>query len=509
MTLFPSSLDYSDRDFESLNARVFDLITSVFPTWTADQVHNFGNVLVDSFCFVGDVLNFYQDQQAREGRFEFVQLRRNMQALAKLINYYLPGRQAATADVVLTITNPDQLTGTVSAAITPTILGTRAVTDPVRGEIQGAVTFNIGAGEIEKTFSWEHSITQTPFVVASSGKANQRILAPFGPFLEGTDEVDTPTQGPWVRVDSLYGSGPNDPHYRLLLDQNDRGEFVFGDGKNGVVPVGDITMDYKTGGGPNGNVEAGSLTKLETSFADTEGNTAHVVATNAVDAEGGLGREEVEAARINAPESLRVLTRTVAREDYEINAKRVPAVGRALMLTSNEDVGISENRGKLFIIPATGGDASQVILDAVDNIITVLYPKTVTFQVDVLTAVYLQISVEARIYLRHGVQPSDAKKAVNDALEDFFEPMLANGTENPNVDFGWNYKDVDDNPAGEIAWSDVFNVVRDLTTYIRKVDAGSTGFLLNGLRTDVYIPNWKFPSLGQVTVINGDDGTEI
>jgi hypothetical protein len=509
MSTLPENLDYSDKDFESLRARMFDLIRSVFPTWTADAVANFGNILVESFCFTSDVLTFYQDQQAREGRFKYVQLRKNVIALSKLINYELDGAEAATADLVLTVTNPEQLVGTVVPSSTPVVVGTRSVTNPVKGEIQGALSFDIEGGETEKTVGWEHSLTQPKYIVASTGAGDQRILAPFGPFLVGSDIVSTVDQGVFTKVDSFFTSGPNDAHYRIEVDQNDRALFIYGDGKNGIIPTGNITHEYKTGGGTVGNVESGSLSKIEGSFVDSVGNKAFVTSVNNYEAEGGIPREEVASAKENAPLSLRVLNRTVAREDYEINAKRVPSVGRALMLTSNEDVTINENRGKLFVIPKTGGTPSQAILDEVYTMVTDTYPNTITFQLEVLAAVYKVIDVRAVIYLKQNITPSTAKAAVIAALEDYFEPMLADGTQNPNVDFGYNYKDEDGNPAGEIAWSDVQNVVRDLTTYIRKVDAGSNGFTLNGLRSDVTIPNWMFPALGQVTVINGDTGTEI
>lgn len=509
MTLLPPNSNYSDKDFESLRSRLFDLINSVYPKWTTDTVHNFGNILIEGYCFVGDVLGFYQDQHAREGRFGTVQLRKNMIALTKLIEYQLKGATASTCDVLLTITNYEDLVGTVMPSNPIVIIGTSAITNPIRGEIQGTVSFDLSSSETSKTFDWQNSLTQTPYVIASTGKINQRIFLPFGPFLTGSDLVETLTQGPWLKVESFFDSGPSDPHYRVSVDQNDRAEYIFGDGKNGVIPVGNITCKYKTGGGIFGNVESGSLKNIEGSFVDSEGNTAHVVATNEAGAEGGSPREEVEAARVNAPESIRVLNRTVAREDYEINAKRVDGVGRPLMLTSNEEVSIGENRGKLFIIPKSGGTPSQAMLDAVTSMVTEEYPKTITFQLEVLAAVYKTINVRAVVFLQRNTSKRDTKAAIIAALEDFFEPMLADGTINTNVDYGWNYKDADGNPAGEVSWSDVFNVVRDLTTYVRKVDSGSTGFTLNGLRSDVSIPNWQFPKLGAVTIINGDDGTEL
>ncbi len=78
---------------------------------------------------------------------------------------------------------------------------------------------------------------------------------------------------------------------------------------------------------------------------------------------------------------------------------------------------------------------------------------------------------------------------------------------NPLVDFGYYYKDGDGNPASELAWSDVFNVLRDLPE-VRKLDAGD-GLYLNGLREDVAIGVFKFPQLGTITVIDGDTGNSL
>lgn len=509
MTILPSHTDYTDKDFDAIRARTFSLIKSVFPTWTDFAVSSFQNILVELFCWVLDFLTFYQDQQAREGRLGTVVLRKNMIALLKLINYQMSGAVAATADVIVTISNPSALTGNViPSGSSPVVCKTQAITSPIRGELISPV-FSIPVVDVSKTFVWEHSLTQPAHVVASTGLADQSFSLPSTPFLsDGSEVVSTPTQGTWTQVDTFYNSGPTDAHYRIDVDQNDRAFVIFGDGVNGAIPVGNITVNYRTGGGIYGNVEAGSLVKLEGAFVDSVGTAAYLTAMNPAAATGGLPREEVDAARIAAPESLRVLTRTVSREDYEINAKRVDGVGRALMLTSNEFSGIGENRGQLYIVPSTGGTPSQSLLEAVDTMCTVTYPKTVTFQLEVLPAVYLTIHVRAIVYLTENSVPSTVRAAIVANLEDFFEPMLASGEPNTNVDFGYNYKDVDGNPAGEIAWSDVHNVVRD-TTGVRKVDTSPDGFTLNEVRSDVNIPNWQFPSLGDVTVINGDTGGEI
>lgn len=503
MPLLPPNYDYTNKDFLSIRERAFDMIRSVYPTWSDEAVANFGNHMVESYGWILDVLMFYQDGQAREGRIAFAQLRRNMIALCKMLSYELDSATAATTDVTLTITNAAALSGTVTPAATPVVVQTEEVTTPIKGELQGTVSFNLALGETSKVFTWEHSTTQTPYVVASNGRPDQEIILPFGPFLWGSEVVSTPTQGTFTRVDSFYNSGPSDYHYRTQVDQNDRATIIFGDDKNGAIPIGNIRNAYKTGGGIYGNVEEGTLRKVPGKFVDSLGHTAYITATNAAAAEGGTPREEVEAARVNGPQSIRVLNRTVAREDFEINAKRVAGVGRALMLTSNETTVIGENRGKLFVVPTTGGVPSSLLLQQVEDMLTLPppdgYPHTLTFQLEILPAAYKDINIDVTIWIRDGYVPSEVRAAILANLEDYFEPMLASGAPNPNVDFGYYYQDDEGVPVSEVPWSDVFNVIRD-TTGVRKVEHGMQ---LNGAVDDVSIANWEFPALGTLTVING------
>ena len=70
---------------------------SVCPDWTDFEVASFGNVLLEMYAFVGDVLGFYRDNLARESRLSTATLRRNVIALARMLGYRLHGTQAATA----------------------------------------------------------------------------------------------------------------------------------------------------------------------------------------------------------------------------------------------------------------------------------------------------------------------------------------------------------------------------------------------------------------------------
>ena len=101
-----------------------------------------------------------------------------------------------------------------------------------------------------------------------------------------------------------------------------------------------------------------------------------------------------------------------------------------------------------------------------------------------------------------------AATAVRTNLATFFAPEKDDGTINERIDFGFNIKDADGFPSGEIPFSDVFNVVRD-TAGIRKIGDGLSDFLLNLVRGDVTILNREFPKLGTVTLRDGDTGQLI
>lgn len=503
MAQLAQATDYTDKDFDSLRLRLQNLVRSVFPEWTDFNVASFGNILVELYAFVGDLLAFYQDNQARESRIATATQRKNLIALTKLLGFRPAGARAATADAVFTLAD-------VPAAPVLFRAGTRvrtaSVTDPVVCQLLEDVTISAGASPPMAMGTLEHSEPQEE-LFASSGLPNQEVVLPATPFLDGSAIVSA-GNGAYTEVQSFLGSGATDRHFTVVVDQSDRATVRFGNGVNGVLPSGTITVRYKTGGGAKGNVNAGTLTKLDGSFTDDNGAPVTVSVTNPQPASGGTDRQTVAQIKALAPESIRVLNRTVSREDFEINARRLAEVARALMLTSNEDAGIPENSGILYVIPRGGGLPSQALKDAVKDQVTIVFPSTLTFQVSVQDPSYLVVDVQATVYLRQGANPGVVRSAIERALTDFFAVSLPNGTPNPNVDFGFNLKDAIGDPAGEIALSDVFNVVRDVAG-VRKVGDGPDDFLLNGAREDVPIDVREFPALGVVTLLNGDTGLPL
>jgi len=501
--MLPASVDYTDRDFDSLRARLIALVKSVFPDWSDFDVASFGNVLLELFAFVGDTLTFYQDNLARESRLVTATQRRSVISLAKMLGYRLKGARAATASVTFELAAPPAAGVTIPAG---TVVRTKEVTEPIRFQTLAPIVFAAGLTPPRIVATVEHSKTRTQLFDAR-GLAGLEVNLDFSPYLDGSAAVST-LQGTFTEVENFLDSGPNDLHFVVAVDQNDRATVRFGDGVSGAAPQGTIALTYKTGGGAMGNVDADRLVVVEGSFKDAFGAAVQVSAHNAQPASGGTDRESVAAAKLLAPESLRALTRTVAREDFEINARKLPGVARALMLTSNEDASISENAGILYVIPqasAAGAMPTPALKNLVLRQVTEVFPCTLTFQVSVQDPVYRVLEIAARIFLRQGFAPGEVRDRVRANLAAYFRVSEPDGTPNPLVDFGFNLKDAEGNPNGEIAWSDVFNEIRD-TAGVRKIGDARLDLTINGLPSDVKLKVREFPVLGAVKLVDGDTG---
>jgi uncharacterized phage protein gp47/JayE len=498
MSLLPVSLDMTDRDFDSLQQRLVALVRSVFPDWTDFAVASFGNVLLEMYAFVGDVLGFYIDSQARESRLSTATQRKNVIALARMLGYKLHGARAATAEVVFSLSRPASAAVRIASG---SVIRTREVTQPVKFQLLADVVLPEGA--ISASGIVEHSKTYTQ-AFDTRGLANLDILLDHTPFLDGSAVVSA-ANGLYLEQDSLLGSGPNDRHFLVLVDQNERAALRFGNGASGSPPSGTLTVTYKTGGGSSGNVDADRLVVLEGAFIDAHGRAVSLSVTNPWAATGGGERQSIASARLLAPESLRTSSRSVTREDFEINARRVPGVARALMLTSNEDNTMEENSGVLYVIPKGGGMPTPALKNQVLRQVTEVFPSTLTFQVSVASPVYKKVDVEARVYLRQGHSPAAVRERVKANLAAMFRESEPDGAPNPLVDFGFNVKDADGLPAGEVAWSDVFNVIRD-TEGVRKIGDLQGDLQLNGLPADVKLGTREFPVLGQITLYDGATG---
>lgn len=503
MALLPPNTDYTDKDFASLRERLFELIQSVFPEWTDRNVSNFGNILIELFSFTGDFLTFYQDNQAREARITTATQRKSLLGLVKLLNF-TPSTASASQATLLITTPP--MAGDIIIN-NGDVFYTQEVVDPVAFQVVNpdAPAYVIPAGVTAINVTVENS-EPAQDTVASSGLPFLTFPLSETPYLDDSLTV-VAANGTYEQRANLLSSTGSDRHFTVAVDQNDRATIRFGNNINGAIPTGTITATYKTGGGERANVEPNAIRVAGTSYTDTLGTVARLTITNPTKASGGAPRMSNERIAELAPEQLRAPINSIAREDFEINARRLPQVARALHLTRNEDPSIPENTGILYVVPAGGGYPTTDLKNLVHHQVTTVYPCPTTYTLLVRDPVYKFVDVTAIVFLRAGASASLVKAALTANLSAFFALKNPDGTTNTAIDFGFNAKDVDGNPSPSLSWSDVQNVVRD-TAGVRKVEPVN-GFTLNNERADVALLPREFPSLRNLVLINGDTGSQF
>lgn len=507
--ILPASLDYTDKDKASLTLRIQALIRSVFPTWTDFNVANFGEILIECFAFTGDVLTYYQDNQARESRLVTATQRQNIINLAAMLGYAAQGAEAAQALETLVLSAPP--TGTVLIPKGSIIL-TANITTPVAFQTLEDVHFSAGQNPPSITGVLVENSTNQSDTFTSSGLPDQSFTLSQTPFLDtsqGTPiTVVTAGDGVYTEVPNFLDSGPTDRNFTVSVDSNGRATLTFGDSIEGTIPSGSIAVDYRTGGGAAGNVEPGTINRLQGNFTDSFGNPVFVSATNPQASQGGLPAQTNAQIQVAAPAGLRANTRTVSLEDYVINAQRVPGVARALLVTSNQDPAVPENTGDLYIVPVGGGVAPQSLLNAVLTMVTVTYPNTLTFQTNAFSAIYLGTNVFCRFYKQKGFSGAQLGVNLRATLSQFFQIQNADGTPNQDIDFGANLTDTNGNPAPFLEINALLLACQQ-TAGVREIGGNPSDFLLNNAHADVTLAAAQFPQLGTVTLIDGDTGLAV
>jgi baseplate J-like protein len=133
----------------------------------------------------------------------------------------------------------------------------------------------------------------------------------------------------WQQVDGFAASVEDDRHYVLELES---GTVRFGSGIQGRAPqIGERirALEYHYGGGPEGNVPAKAITRLEPPPGHPD--VALLKANNPLPAGGGAPAESIDAALDRIPGELRRRDRAVTMYDFSELALQAPGsmVGRA------------------------------------------------------------------------------------------------------------------------------------------------------------------------------------
>ena len=478
-------------DFDCIRQRLTKLAQEAYPEWTDHATPGFGNVLLDLYAYLVDVLGFYIESQAREARLVTATQRHNAVALAAFIGYRATGAAAAQAEVVFSLRKPHSRDVVVPRNYE---LKTRGAGSAISFRLLDSVT--IPAGETVAAGPAEAS-TLRQEVHDAPGTSGITITLGHPRCLDGSIAVKGPGESAYRAVPNLLDSGAGEQHFVVLHSHNGKTMLKFGDGHLGNVPTGVLAISYATGGGSAGCVEARSIAIASQPIYDADHRPVEVEVTNPAAATGGRDSESIASIKENAPRSYRVAGQSITREDFEINACRVPGVARALMLTSNQDARVEENTGRLYVVPHGGGQMSEAMATEVLRMVTEEYPCTLTFRVMSETAIYRTIDMDVSVELQSWVtDAASVEAAIVKQLGEMFAIEIG-GRPNPRVNFGY-YARSANSDGGDVAWSDVVTTIC-LVPGVRKL----TRLQLNGEAHDVQLEPFDFPKLGAVRLSLG------
>ncbi|MDB6085129.1 MAG: hypothetical protein JWN43_3010 [Gammaproteobacteria bacterium] len=199
----------------------------------------------------------------------------------------------------------------------------------------------------------------------------------------------------WTEIPSLYGTAPNQPVYITRIDDDANMSVTFGDGISGArLPTGtvNITATYRSGIGPDGEVDAGTLTMLRALPLGLRG------VTNSIAATGAEGPEKLVDARRNAPLTLLTFDRVVSLLDYENYSRSYPGIGKARgdVLWIN-----GASRVHVTVAGATGGMPGSDVLDNLRSSISGASDPSQLFTVAPYAQRYFSLGAEIAIDPRY------------------------------------------------------------------------------------------------------------
>lgn len=286
-----------------------------------------GNILIillSMFAAIAEVLHYYIDTKAREFFLGTARRYTSVQALGNLVGYYPKAAIAATVDLVLTrgdkASSGSNASGTIAEGSTFTqgdltwAVVNKIVIPPYTSQVRVPVI--------------QHRFYNLESLVGMSIQAgdNSIILSsselPSGELYEH-GSMDLFVGGEhYTLVETFAYSRPDDKHFRVIVDASGNLVIIFGDGKFGAAPVGEVITEascYLTKG-TIGNVDAGAITYTLMGGMNT---------TNPYPATGGSDYEDLESMRSRIPLQARTQGVAITKRDYEDLALMVPGVGKA------------------------------------------------------------------------------------------------------------------------------------------------------------------------------------
>jgi hypothetical protein len=215
----------------------------------------------------------------------------------------------------------------------------------------------------------------------------------------------------WDEVPSLHDQDAQSRSYIVRQDAQGRSSLTFGDGRHGArLPSGreNVVATYRSGLGPDGEVNANSLALLQTRPLGVR------EVTNPLPATGAAAPEPLDQARQHAPLTVLTLGRIVALADFASFTQTFAGIGMAQATLLRPPAGplvhltIADSQGE----PVPADSALYLsLVQAIEQRRNRLQPM----QIDSYVA--LEFAVTATVYVQPRYTPEAVEQAIRSALQ--------------------------------------------------------------------------------------------
>lgn len=423
-------IDYMARDYDSLLGAMRELIPYKLPEWTDYQSEaDFGNVLLELFAHMGDILSYYQDRIANESFLGTARERASIIRHLRLIGYWLstPAPASAYLDMEVAGDSTERVTIRKGDAF-----ATKSKEDQpsMRFEYTGDTPLEIDFGTItaadeKKVFKGipveEGRYAFDEVIGESDGTPNQRFQLVHSPLIlrsrglgKGLRKDITlvielgQTKTEWALQETLAFSGQDQLHYVIEIDDMDRAEVLFGDGVFGGIPPRGalIKTTYRVGGGRAGNVPPGAI---DTIVDAPQLSLIGAEIANPGAATGGADRETIEHAVKHAPALFRSYKRAVTAQDYMALARGVAGVGKVRAEKGDW------NTVNLYVAPQGGGYVSDTLKK--DLLLYFEDKRPITTVVEIKDVTYIPVFISATVGISGFYSESDIRERVMEGMQ--------------------------------------------------------------------------------------------
>jgi hypothetical protein len=342
----PLSVDYTSRDYYALRNDLITRMKSRLSDWTGDDPADFGLAIIESFAYMGDLINYYIDRVANESLIGTATQRQSIINIAKTYGYSPSGYRAAyigvefsnSGTVAYLVPKGTQLTANVAYndSVVQVLFTTLSDATVLPGDITEVQA--IQAEDISTRVENYDANLSGERLGASDGQPDQQFTLSENRVVDDSVEVwvkNGNVYEKWTSVTHLTDYGPKDSVYHLTTDSNNYVCVNFGDGISGAIPPKDsvIRAVYNKGGGVVGNIPERSVLDIHQLF-DVDVNLEYEIRTYVTAAAsskgaGGTDPEDNDSIRKNAPRLLTALNRAVSLKDFGTLALAVSNVGKA------------------------------------------------------------------------------------------------------------------------------------------------------------------------------------